>query len=60
MKTIYQKPNTKVITLCSQYHLLAGSDIATGNAWKNGDVVLSRRGRMDRTWDDFVDEDDFE
>ena len=50
MKAIYIKPETKIVKVMTEYHLLAGSDIAAGEEYKEDDVVLSRRGGS--IWDD--------
>ena len=49
MKTIYQKPQMKIVVLHTEYKLLAGSDVAVGAAYQNGDAVLSRRSSL---WDE--------
>lgn len=49
MKAIYIKPETKIVKVMTEYHLLAGSDIAAGEEYQSGNAVLSRGGS---TWDD--------
>lgn len=49
MKAIYIKPETKIVKVMTEYHLLAGSDIATGEDYQSNDAVLSRGGG---SWDD--------
>ena len=52
MKTIYQAPTLKVVELRAKRQLLVESNVAVGNAYQEGNVVLSRKGGF------FDDEDE--
>lgn len=57
MKKAYQSPNTKIFKIAPML-MNAASPESIGTGDYAGGVIQSRRGRMDRTWDDFVDEED--
>ena len=52
MKTIYQAPTLKVVEIRAKRQLLVESNVAVGNAYQEGDAVLSRKGGF------FDDEDE--
>ena len=51
----YIKPETQIFSINTDRQLLAGSDVAVGNAFGSGDEVLSRH-QDGSIWDD--DEED--
>lgn len=52
-------PTVKIVKI-ELAHMVATSEIGLGGSYNGLRQIESRRGRMDRTWDDYVDEDDFE
>ena len=65
MKTIYQKPNTKIVLLQHQAHILAGSPVGIVNTNLTGTdaITVSKVGgtgnSRSRSYDDWDDDEDF-
>lgn len=67
MKTIYQKPNTKIVMLKHQAHILLGSpEVHTVNTNLTGDDIIkigtyddvsTPKNARSRSFDDWDDED---
>lgn len=63
MKTIYQKPNTKIVLLKHQAHLLA-STVGIVNTNLGDDAIIytqqgSTKNSRSRSYDDWDDDEDF-
>ena len=64
MKTIYQKPNTKIVLLKHQAHLLASTvGIVNTNLTGTDAITVSKVGgtgnSRSRSYDDWDDDEDF-
>ena len=65
MKTIYQKPNTKIVMLQHQSHILVESlGVQTVNTNLGDDAIIytqqgSTKNSRSRSFDDWDDEEDF-
>ena len=68
MKTNYQKPNTKIVMLKHQAHLLAGSTVGIVNTNLTGDDIIkigtyddvsTPKNARSRSYDDWDDDEDF-